>query len=356
MGLSFDLLWQRATNKKSNSKGRSSPSPRRRSSSPQSRGDIRGSINIGGGGGGATPATNSDVMLDSFQQMRTNVQQRVKTLNPLWQCSASSVHSHGDGRSPDSRGGGIMSFSDSGTFDYDDLDHHRGLLQRIISWSSVGTSYTMDDQSQSQSYTNTNTHSHSHSHSHRTTIISPARQALEAKLAQPGGGHTMGMANQNPKKKSATPKKVHFQYPPITSLRLRPRTQEEEIGKLFFVEDELDQIEDDRIGTEATDDVETLVVEGHNPDDWQMLPPACTSSSTISASMDEGDYNSPRNASRLASPMSIRGDASNKFLTGARPRASPPNAKASSSAANRNPKSSKRIVQGVQILLREKSV
>ncbi|KAL3805553.1 LOW QUALITY PROTEIN: hypothetical protein ACHAW5_004782 [Stephanodiscus triporus] len=56
--------------------------------------------------------------------------------------------------------------------------------------------------------------------------------------------------------------RVQFHYPPITSVRLRPRTESDEIDQLFFAPEELDEIEDDRLDAMATDDVETLAV-GH---------------------------------------------------------------------------------------------
>ena len=53
---------------------------------------------------------------------------------------------------------------------------------------------------------------------------------------------------------------VRFDYPPISSLRECPRTQPEQIRDLFFTENELEQIEDDRYSTISADDVEIVAI------------------------------------------------------------------------------------------------
>lgn len=53
---------------------------------------------------------------------------------------------------------------------------------------------------------------------------------------------------------------VKFEYPPISSVRECPRHNLEDLPMLFFTEEELYQIEDDRECTEIADDVEVVAV------------------------------------------------------------------------------------------------
>jgi hypothetical protein len=63
---------------------------------------------------------------------------------------------------------------------------------------------------------------------------------------------------QNKKKKKK--RVVKFDYPPIKSLKECPRHDPEDLPKLFFTEEELNQIEDDRLNTNVADDVEVVCV------------------------------------------------------------------------------------------------
>jgi hypothetical protein len=63
------------------------------------------------------------------------------------------------------------------------------------------------------------------------------------------------------KRQSQTKKRtVKFDYPPISSVRECPRHNVEDLPMLFFTEEELYQIEDDRECTEIADDVEVVAV------------------------------------------------------------------------------------------------
>lgn len=62
------------------------------------------------------------------------------------------------------------------------------------------------------------------------------------------------------KRRERRKKVVRFDYPPIKSLRQYTRPDPEDLPKLFFTEDELDQIEDDRYSTMSTDDIEIVAV------------------------------------------------------------------------------------------------
>jgi hypothetical protein len=133
-------------------------------------------------------------------------------------------------------------------------------------------------------------------------------------------------------RQGATPKRsskqVQFQYPPITSIHLRPRTESDEIDRLYFAPDELDQIEDDRSDTKAADDIETLCVIANPSEDMESVPGVTESLDSPSDELDSSVFS---------------------FISGRKKSSSP----GSSSTEN---KKKTRIVRGVQILLREKSL
>lgn len=122
-------------------------------------------------------------------------------------------------------------------------------------------------------------------------------------------------------------KSVQFQYPPITSVRLRPRTESDEIDQLYFAPDELDQIEDDRSDTKAADDIETLCVVSDSYD-IDSVPGVTESSGSEETEPSQLSYICQRSASMSMSPSNSSGGRKKK----------------------------KGIVRGVQILLREKSL
>ena len=127
---------------------------------------------------------------------------------------------------------------------------------------------------------------------------------------------------------------VQFHYPPITSVRLRPRTESDEINLLFFAPEELDEIEDDRLDTRATDDVETLAV-------------GEIRSSTASSAASTFDYDDQDSA------LMIEGIGYSKVVRSPKQATSP----RQSLSPRKNDRSSggKRLIRGVQIMLREKS-
>ena len=143
--------------------------------------------------------------------------------------------------------------------------------------------------------------------------------------------HSRSQMHGNPKKPSTSSKQVQFQYPPITSIRLRPRTESDEIDRLYYAPEELDQIEDDRSDTKAADDIETLCVIGSTSDDMDSVPGVVESMSSPATSLDSNGFSfiSRRSKSTSISP---------------------------SSDGSGGRKKKKGIVRGVQILLREKSI
>ena len=141
---------------------------------------------------------------------------------------------------------------------------------------------------------------------------------------------------------------VQFHYPPITSVRLRPRTESDEINQLFFAPEELDEIEDDRLCTRATDDVETLAV-------GDVQDSTCTSSNASTFDFDENESDSPR-----CGRMTAGSGYSNVMLDqdkkhGHSPRTAPSSPRKKERRESSSSGSGKRLIRGVQIMLREKS-
>lgn len=123
---------------------------------------------------------------------------------------------------------------------------------------------------------------------------------------------------------------VQFHYPPITSVRLRPRTESSDIKQLFFAPEELDEIEEDRWETRLADDIETLAV---GADHLHTVP---ISSSMATASYDEQDS---------TKGMHLAGDEQSSVMFD----------KVGSPRKRISGMDNKRLVHGVQIMLREKS-
>ena len=157
------------------------------------------------------------------------------------------------------------------------------------------------------------------------------------------------METENADSQSSTKENhVQFHYPPITSVRLRPRTESYEINQLFFAAEELDEIEDDRLCTRATDDVETLAV-------GDVQDSTCTSSNASTFDFDENESDSPR-----CGRMTAGSGYSNVMLDqdikhGRSPRTAPSSPRKKERRESSSSGSGKRLIRGVQIMLREKS-
>jgi len=158
-------------------------------------------------------------------------------------------------------------------------------------------------------------------------------RSLTQRAASWGTQETEYDSSLNVGKSSESNQQVQFHYPPITSLRLRPRTESEDIKELFFAPEELDEIEDDRSDTRAADDIETLAVgEAY---DWSAVP-TCTSSIVTASDYDDQE-------SRSGLMLAGNGASNVMFDQALSPR------KRDSRVGER------RFVRGVQIMLREKS-
>jgi hypothetical protein len=157
---------------------------------------------------------------------------------------------------------------------------------------------------------------------------------------------------------------VQFDYPPISSVKECPRADPDDLPNLFFTEEELEQIEDDRYNTKTADDVEIVAVSSLNDQADRFFDERETDNSPSS--------NSPAGASfsKYASTPKLRGKHRSRSPHPPRRHsnsqsgsASPPKSRGldwgkNSSGSTPSPpigSESPRLIRGVQIFLRERS-
>jgi hypothetical protein len=207
--------------------------------------------------------------------------------------------------------------------------------------------------------------------------------------------HSNNNNNKNNKSSNRRKRLVKFDYPPISSLRECPRSDPNERTNLFFTEEELEQMEEDRFSTLTADDVEIVAVGSPesdvssvspaasfsnvkpSPRHWQQQqhqhqqqqPPASGSSSGMSQAHQQQARRGGGGAVDWADHQGIlptpweeeEGDRSRSTTTNnnnpprkkrsATPRRPKQNAPTSPSAAS----SDAHLIRGVQIYLRERS-
>jgi hypothetical protein len=162
---------------------------------------------------------------------------------------------------------------------------------------------------------------------------------------------------------------VQFDYPPISSLRECPRPDPRDLPHLFFTEDELNQIEDDRASTHVADDVEVVAVSStESSSSSSKHPKAKRQSSEARQKVNEDERDSAallaQPAKDTASPRRL-GRRRSRHLRSAVSQATPP----TSAAHNDNnplpataetmermvsPKP-RRLIRSVHIYMRERS-
>jgi hypothetical protein len=137
-------------------------------------------------------------------------------------------------------------------------------------------------------------------------------------------------------------KLVKFDYPPVKSMRQFPRHDPEDLPNLFFTEKELNQIEGDRYATMSTDDIEIVAVTTKNSDaEKSALRSRGRHSHTGSDDEKCPETELRSTKDRPSTPIRRRsGDDENENETEA-PKPSTKNG---------------RMVKGVQIFLRERSM
>lgn len=147
-------------------------------------------------------------------------------------------------------------------------------------------------------------------------------------------------------------KLVKFDYPPIKSLRQYPRHDPEDLPNLFFMEGELDQIEDDRYSTMSTDDIEIVIVADNAGEKKESSKSPRSDKGTTFA--DQPSPSSERDQPPEETPLKqSKGRPSTPFRH-RRVEDDDPDFAPSEPASDKSPKNS-RLVRGVQIYLRERS-
>jgi hypothetical protein len=141
---------------------------------------------------------------------------------------------------------------------------------------------------------------------------------------------------------------VKFDYPPIKSIRTCPRPNPEDLPELFFTSIELDQIEDDRYSTISTDDVEIVAMAHKAHHDVASKFSGDNTSSNSQKGVKFADGSPSRHIAmrsskeRPSTPLPRRNDGDN-------------DSQISSAMPPKSPQRKERLVNGVQIYLRERS-
>ena len=160
-------------------------------------------------------------------------------------------------------------------------------------------------------------------------------------------------AKKKKKRKGRRKRVVKFDYPPISSLRQYTRPDPEDLPNLFFTEDELDQIEDDRYSTMSTDDIEIVAVASREPDQGEGEEAGEDDDALdakASAKSKEGGMKSVKGRSGTPTRRRSSGGES-----GSKKNTDEEGEEANEDADESKRSSPRRLVKGVQIYLRERS-
>lgn len=91
-----------------------------------------------------------------------------------------------------------------------------------------------------------------------TLAVEGIRTLTECNQVTTSCGSSNASTFDTAKSKKNTTVKFHRQI--VTSTHIRPRTEEHDIENLFFTEEEMDDLEDDRYNTRIADEIEVLAV------------------------------------------------------------------------------------------------
>ncbi|KAL3931507.1 MAG: hypothetical protein SGBAC_011276 [Bacillariaceae sp.] len=123
---------------------------------------------------------------------------------------------------------------------YDTIQEENNMIRRLGSWNTINTMET-------------------------TGTLDAANAPWESPFEDDDGNiidpKLLEKAQKAREKRRPRRKKhVKFDYPPVKSMKQFPRHDPENLPNLFFTEQELDQIECDRYSTMSTDDIEIVAV------------------------------------------------------------------------------------------------
>ena len=260
---------------------------------------------------------------------------------------------------------------------YDTWDEENSVLRRLGSWGTVNSQYTAGTTGTFGTMATYETEGPSVIGPVSASLAKAKQQQDSEEIAPPGSHHLrkegsaihdddgslinpalVEAAQRKKKKRKGRRKKVvKFDYPPIKSLRQYTRPDPEDLPNLFFTEQELDQIEDDRYSTMSTDDIEIVAVASkesspHGDEDDSLDARAAASKSPKAAKQqqveEEPDYEPG------FKPVKGRSGTPNRRRPAESPKKSPGRDDAAA-AEGEEASSPRRLVKGVQIYLRERS-
>jgi len=163
--------------------------------------------------------------------------------------------------------------------------------------------------------------------------------------------------NKKKKRRGRRKRLVKFDYPPVKSLRQYSRPNPEDLPNLFFTEDELDQIEDDRYSTMSTDDIEIVAVSSKETGDEDKTKDGKGNRTAGTSSAERsGKKGKEQDYEPGYRPVKGRSSTPTRRRSGDNRKPSP--SRTSSGDNNEEPtepRSPRRLVKGVQIYLRERS-
>lgn len=241
---------------------------------------------------------------------------------------------------------------DESLLTYDTDAEEQEQIRRMTSWGTLGTVGTQNTMLTMDTA--------------RTLETSDGTMVEASMMVQDDNGNTINPVLLERAKKSREQRKrkgrkrlVKFDYPPISSLRECPRTAPEDLPNLFFTEEELDQIEDDRYNTKVADDVEIVAISSIMSGDGSLSDGRDMSTKS---SLSGGSF------SRYASTPKLRGKQRSmspfpRIRSGSREAApgfdwDEKSVTPSRKLLNESSSSPKdqRLIKGVQIFLRERSI
>ena len=203
----------------------------------------------------------------------------------------------------------------------------------------------------------------------RTLETSDGTMVEASMLVQDDHGNTIppvllekAKKRREQRKRKERKRLVKFDYPPISSLRECPRADPEDLPNLFFTEEELDQIEEDRWNTKTADDVEIVAISSVMSCDDSLSDgretDTCWSPSKSSPASFSKYTSTPklRAKQRPRSPFPRRRSGSMEATPGFdwdKEQSTPPSTLSNGSLDS--PKE-QRLIKGVQIFLRERSI
>jgi hypothetical protein len=276
--------------------------------------------------------SSSKLLSDTMKEIGTAASQTVASIKE-WSGGATGNHDH----SPHELWKYAASSRDDDDDDntigtYDTLQEENNMIRRLGSWNTINTMET-------------------------TGTLDTANASGETRFEDDDGNIIDPKLLEKTKKaremrRPSRKKLVKFDYPPVKSMRQFPRHDPENLPNLFFTEQELDQIECDRYSTMSTDDIEIVAVTSKD------LGGKGNGSKLRSKKNRRkmGDNRDPETGlkstqGRASTPIKRRHEDSEGD-----PDDSEENADENNESHQRTTTRNERLVKGVQIFLRERSM